>query len=160
MKGQVLNYSIQENFGIITSQDGARFNFAGSEWQSESIPTRGLWVDFEASGNNAISIYSALSAGSDVTKRSGKSKATTTLLALFLGTLGAHKFYLGSWGAGIVYIFITLAAFSQPALALYLLVLIVTLVELVHYILLDDENFYARLAEYESKSPGPFGFFW
>ncbi len=160
MKGQVLDYSVQENLGVITSQDGARFNFSGSEWQSESIPTRGLWVDFEVSGNDAIKIYRALSAAREVTKLSGKCKATTTLLALFLGTLGGHKFYLGSWGAGIVYIFITLAAFSQPALGLYLLVLIVTLVELVHYILLADDDFYARLAEYESKSPGPFGFFW
>jgi TM2 domain-containing membrane protein YozV len=34
----------------------------------------------------------------------GKSKVAAALLALFLGGLGVHKFYLGGWGWGILYI--------------------------------------------------------
>lgn len=33
-----------------------------------------------------------------------KSKTTAGLLALFLGGLGLHKFYLGRWGWGIIYL--------------------------------------------------------
>ncbi|NLB71358.1 MAG: NINE protein [Chloroflexi bacterium] len=33
-----------------------------------------------------------------------KDPTTAVLLALFLGGLGAHKFYLGQTGAGIVYL--------------------------------------------------------
>lgn len=33
-----------------------------------------------------------------------KSKTTATLLAFFLGGLGAHKFYLGQTGQGILFL--------------------------------------------------------
>jgi TM2 domain-containing membrane protein YozV len=36
--------------------------------------------------------------------RSAKSKMTAGLLALFLGGLGIHKFYLGKGGLGILYL--------------------------------------------------------
>ena len=32
-----------------------------------------------------------------------KSRVTAALLAIFLGILGVHKFYMGSWGWGIVF---------------------------------------------------------
>jgi TM2 domain-containing membrane protein YozV len=34
----------------------------------------------------------------------GKSKVTAGILALLIGGLGVHKFYLGGWGWGIMYI--------------------------------------------------------
>lgn len=40
-----------------------------------------------------------------------KSKTTAYLLLIFLGAIGAHKFYLGKTGKGILYIF-TLALLS------------------------------------------------
>ncbi len=33
-----------------------------------------------------------------------KSKAVTYLLWFFLGFLSAHRFYLGKWGSGILYL--------------------------------------------------------
>ncbi len=33
-----------------------------------------------------------------------KSKAATYLLWFFLGFLSAHRFYLGKWGSGILYL--------------------------------------------------------
>ena len=33
-----------------------------------------------------------------------KSKLTAGLLAIFLGGLGVHKFYMGSWGWGLIYL--------------------------------------------------------
>ena len=34
----------------------------------------------------------------------GRHKIVAALLALFVGGLGIHKFYLGKWGWGIVYL--------------------------------------------------------
>lgn len=34
----------------------------------------------------------------------GKNKVVAALLALFLGGIGAHKFYLGAWGWGLIYL--------------------------------------------------------
>jgi TM2 domain-containing membrane protein YozV len=34
----------------------------------------------------------------------GKNKMTAALLAIFLGGIGAHRFYLGKTGSGVVYL--------------------------------------------------------
>lgn len=39
---------------------------------------------------------------------SNRDKTSATLLAIFLGGVGAHKFYLGQVGAGVVYLFFSL----------------------------------------------------
>jgi uncharacterized protein YgiB involved in biofilm formation len=111
MKGQVLDYSIQKNEGVIASADGGRYTFSGSEWKGASPPARGLWVDFEAQETAAIGVYLALGTNTGIgaslaslgtASGSGtKSKPAATLWAIFLGGFGAHKFYMGSWGWGI-----------------------------------------------------------
>lgn len=40
-----------------------------------------------------------------VKKRSSRSRLVALLLCVFLGLLGAHKFYLGKFGMGILYLF-------------------------------------------------------
>ncbi len=67
----------------------------------------------------------------DVKKTGEKSRTTAILLAFFLGGFGAHKFYLGRAGAGIIYVlfFWTLI----PA--------IVAFIEMIIYITMSDESF-------------------
>ena len=54
----------------------------------------------------------------------GRHKIVAALLALFLGGLGIHKFYLGKWGWGITYLIFSwtfipyLAAFIECILLL------------------------------------------
>ena len=60
-----------------------------------------------------------------------KSKATTILLALFLGGLGIHKFYLGQNVKGILYLIFGLTGI--PA--------ILALIDIVKFIIWDDEKF-------------------
>lgn len=44
------------------------------------------------------------SCGVKVRSKGGKNKIVAALLALFLGTFGVHKFYLGNTGLGILYL--------------------------------------------------------
>lgn len=149
MKGQILDFSIQRNEGIISAPDGARYTFSGSEWKSDLQPSRGTWVDFEAQGSCAVQIYRALGETSG-TQRASKSKAAATLWCIFLGGFGAHKFYMGSWGWGIVYLLTSW---------LYL-PFIVAMVEWIRYVLMSDDEFYRKVENFQAKNPGPFSFFW
>ena len=47
MKGQLLDFSVQKNEGVISGADGTRYTFGGSEWRGDAQPNRGAWLDFE-----------------------------------------------------------------------------------------------------------------
>ena len=64
MNGTILDYTVQTNSGLITGDDGNRYNFVGTEWKDEAIPNRGMRVDFEAQGGDAVAIYRAMPAPS------------------------------------------------------------------------------------------------
>lgn len=148
MKGQVLDYSVQKNEGVITTGE-QRYVFAGSEWRDAEQPSKGMWVDFEDEDERAIGIYKALNT-SVLSRPRDKSKAAVTFLAIFLGGFGAHKFYMGSWGWGLVYL-----------LTCWLwLPFFVALIEWIRYISMTDEEFYVRTEAYYRDDPGPFSFFW
>jgi TM2 domain-containing membrane protein YozV len=78
----------------------------------------------------------------------GKSKITAILLGVFLGGFGAHKFYMGSWGWGIVYL-----------LTSWLFIpFIIALVEWIRYLFMTGDKFNRKAAAFKDK--GAFGFFW
>ena len=64
MNGTILDYSVQTSSGLITGDDGNRYNFVGAEWKDEAIPNRGTRVDFEAQGGDAVAVYRAMPAPS------------------------------------------------------------------------------------------------
>ena len=142
MKGRVLDYSVQTNSGVISGQDDVRYTFVGSEWKGDVPPARGMSVDFDAQGTTAVAIYRALSGtGAGVT---GKNKLVAGLLAIFLGWLGLHKFYLGYVGPGLVYLLtntigwvVTLWLLGLPNMALG----IIALIEGIIYLTRSDEEF-------------------
>lgn len=63
-----------------------------------------------------------------------KSRAAAVLLALFLGGVGAHKFYLGRIGWGVVYLLFFWTFI--PALAAF--------IEMIIYITMSDADFAAK----------------
>ena len=105
MKGQILDFSVQENIGTISGEDGKRYHFAGSDWKGNHSPTRGMTVDFDTEETNAKEVYVAVSqatGGLGGFATGAPSRLTAGLLAIFLGPFGIHKFYLGFTVPGII----------------------------------------------------------
>lgn len=64
MKGQILDFSIQTNSGVISGEDGKRYPFSGAEWKDNKAPARGMTTDFDVdASNNAVQIYIAQAQG-------------------------------------------------------------------------------------------------
>ena len=146
MKGQVLDFSVQTNSGVITVPDGTRYMFKGSEWKGDTAPARGMSVDFDVQGGAAVAVYKALGAvgGASGAASDSKSKVAAGLLAIFLGGLGIHKFYLGFTGPGLVYLLtntigwvVTVFLLGLPNIALG----VIALIEGIIYLTKSDEEF-------------------
>ena len=141
MTGQILDYSIQTNSGVISGDDGNRYTFQGEDWKEPGMPQQGMRVDFDVDGGAARGIYSeerlggAAGGGQDyaggqtyagnqgyaggtpgvgaypVPAPGVKSRTTAGILAILLGQIGVHKFYLGHVGIGFLHIVISFTAF-------------------------------------------------
>ena len=68
MQGQILDFSIQQNTGVISGNDQKRYHFKGSEWKETMTPVRGLRVDFDVDSEGmAVGVYKAIGASNTVT---------------------------------------------------------------------------------------------
>lgn len=144
MKGQLLDYSVQTNSGVISGQDGSRYTFVGSEWKGEVPPSRGMQVDFDVDGASAMAVYRDASVAQAGASSGAKNGLAAGLLAIFLGALGIHKFYLGYTGPGLVYLLtntigwiVTIFFLGIPNIILGL----IALVEGIIYLTKSDEDF-------------------
>ena len=75
-----------------------------------------------------------------------KSKITAGVLALLLGHIGIHKFYLGSWGWGIIYLLFVMTFIPM----------ILALIEAIRYFTMSEDDFNIKVSELN----GPFSFLW
>lgn len=64
-------------------------------------------------------------------QKTPKNKIVAALLAIFLGSFGIHKFYLGRNGQGIIYLLFFWTWIP----------LILGLIDGIHYLVLSDESF-------------------
>ena len=67
----------------------------------------------------------------NMAKKSGKSKMTAALLAIFLGSFGLHKFYLGQVVWGLLYLFLFWSSISM----------ILGFIEGIYYLTMSDKDF-------------------
>ena len=79
MKGQVLDYSIQNNSGVISADNGQRYSFTGGGWQASNPPSVGMHVDFQPNGDAAIGIYAVPGANSASSAASGTNAKISTM---------------------------------------------------------------------------------
>ncbi len=129
MKGKILDFNIQNSTGIISGDDGQRYNFITAEWKSDKSPVANQIVDFSVDGENATGIY----LDKNVASEEGKSKIVAALLAFFLGGLGIHKFYLGCNTAGIIMLVLFLGGFVILGIPT-LVIGIIAFIEFIIYI--------------------------
>lgn len=152
MKGQILDFSVQTNSGVITGDDGNRYAFTGESWLEPSVPQRGMRIDFDPDGSVATAIYSESAVVAQPAAGSAypKSKIAAGLLAIFIGGLGIHKFYLGYPGAGVLFLALWLVALISActlvglvvAIPLGLALWVITLTEGIIYLTKSDEDFH------------------
>ncbi|MCB0073939.1 MAG: TM2 domain-containing protein [Caldilineaceae bacterium] len=137
MKGQILDYSVQRNEGVISADDGTRYTFAGAEWQATVPPITGMSVDFAPSGSSATQIYRI---GGSVNTIRTKSRVTAGIFAILLGGLGIHKFYLGYNGPGIILLVISLIGWPLAFVPNFIVGVIV-LIEGIIYLTKSGDEF-------------------
>jgi TM2 domain-containing membrane protein YozV len=142
MQGRVLYYIAQTESGVITGSDGKRYTFVASEWKDAVPPASGLNVDFDIQEGEVKAIYRALRCCSGVL--SEKNKIVAGVLAILLGWLGAHKFYLGYIGPGLFYLLTNIVGWAVIFYMFGLpnfLVPAIAAIEGVIYLLTTDEEF-------------------
>ena len=147
MKGRVLSYSVQENAGVISGDDGRRYTFEGPQWREQDLPVQGAHVDFQvaADTDEAVSIY-LIREGVPTPALGEKNKVVAGILAILFGVLGAHKFYLGYSGQGalllVLFILgIPLMFLFGVGIIVWVVIGIITLVEGIIYLTKPDAEF-------------------
>ena len=137
MRGKVLSYQDLEGTGIISGDDGKRYSFVRGDLQDGVRTVRvGADVDFQIDGEKAAAIYvmgsgsaaaDSLNEAVESFSSGEKNKVVAGILAILLGALGIHKFYLGLTQSGIIMLLVTLIgsiAFGLGPMAMGLLGLI------------------------------------
>lgn len=102
MKGRILAFDWRVSEGVISGDDGNRYQFTQQEWRSQDQPRPDVGVDFIPDGANAKDIYlwaASSTAGSNLTQ---SKRFIAGLLAILIGLWGIHKFYLGYKQEGII----------------------------------------------------------
>ena len=134
MKGKILDFSVQSGEGVISGDDGTRYPFVGAEWKAPTPPDNGKRVDFDVSDGKAIGVYL------DNPNTTGSKKVGAILFALFLGTFGAHKFYLGLTRPAVIMLCVSLFGILLLGIPT-LIIAIIAFIELIIYITKSDEEF-------------------
>lgn len=139
MRGTVLGFDARSGAGKISGDDGARYSFASGEWHGKTPPAAGQKVDFETSGSDATAIY-PLRGGVGPAASYDRNRFAAALFAIFFGSLGLHKFYIGKPGAGLVMLLISLFGLVLAGIPSGLMHLI-GIIEGVIYLTMSDERF-------------------
>lgn len=104
MIGHIESYDLDRQTGVIKSGDSF-YEFHLDAWVSPETPEAGDDVKFEHE-DGTVKVVALVGAYLDPNKPV-KSRIIASLLALFLGGIGAHRFYLGYYGIAVAQILVT-----------------------------------------------------
>jgi|TARA_B100001996_G_C18539533_1_gene546368 TM2 domain-containing membrane protein YozV len=142
MKGLILHLS--EGGGLISGDDNSRYSFLFADILTNPKQIFvGSRVDFQIEGDKAIQII-PISGGNNIATTGGvrkeKDKLVAGLLAIFLGGLGIHKFYLGYTNPGIW--MLIMGTVGWLLILPPFVVAIIALIEGIIYLTKSDQEFY------------------
>ena len=134
MRGRVLAFNEVAGSGLISGDDGQRYEFARGALQGGLTSLApGTEVDFQVENGKAVSIYVVFGSGE-------KNRILAAILALFLGHWGVHKFYLGKTNAGII--MLLAGTIGWIILIPAILNWVIAIIEFVIYLTKSDQQFY------------------
>ena len=140
MRGKVLSYDDYTGSGLISGDDGVRYTFTrGGLMGGAREAFAGQQVDFEIVDSVATNIY--ITSAAPLNLSGDKNRIVAAILALVLGGIGIHKFYLGKTTAGVLMLlggtvgWITFG--FVPAL-----VYLIAFIEFIIYLTKSDQQFY------------------
>tara|TARA_B110000467_G_C18290269_1_gene464331 strand:+ start:753 stop:1196 length:444 start_codon:yes stop_codon:yes gene_type:complete len=135
MKGKILEFNEESRSGVISGDDGSRYNFEIGEWKGAALPKAGNKVDFATKDGNAEAIYAESFIAGGASK-----KIAAALFAFFLGAFGAHKFYLGYTKQGIIMLLVFLFGFILLGIP-SVVIGVIAFIEFILYLVKSDEEF-------------------
>ena len=95
VKGRVLDYDWKTNTGMISGEDGFRYQFGSSDWNSEQTPRVGATVDFVANDDKAVEVYLVTTRTVSAIGGTDSKRLIAGILGILIGVWGIHKFVLG-----------------------------------------------------------------
>jgi len=147
MQGLILH--VTTGGGLISGDDNSRYSFVFADIVTNpQLIFAGGRVDFQIEGDTAKQIIPIPGAGG-VSRE--KDKLVAGLLAIFLGGLGIHKFYLGYTKQGAI--MLILGTVGWLLILPAIINLIIALIEGIIYFTKSDQEFYDI---YEAKQKGWF----
>ena len=145
MRGQVLGFDYRTGLGEISGEDGHRYKFVGTEWRPHSQPRSGQSVDFEPAVDEARAIYAIAHPSAFAAAPGQPNRLVAALFALFLGTIGIHKFYIGENKAGLIMLLV--AIFGLILVVPTLIMAVIAFVEAINYFMTPDDEWHQRYVE-------------
>jgi TM2 domain-containing membrane protein YozV len=142
VRGKLLGFDTRVGEGQISGDDGQRYAFGAGDWRQRVPPRPGQAVDFAVAGDRAVDIYSMGGGGLVV---GDKNKLVAALLAFFLGGFGAHKFYLGRIGPGIV--MLLCGTIGWLLVLPGVIVWVIAFIEFIIYLATPEDEFERRYGE-------------
>lgn len=134
MKGKILDFNSNNRTGVISADDGNRYNFDMGQWKASVLPKSGAKVDFSVSEGAAADIYQ------DQAASGSSKKIPAAILAFFLGVFGAHKFFLGYNKQGVIMLLTFIFGFILLGIP-SMIIGVIAFVEFIIYLIKSDDEF-------------------
>jgi len=143
MRGQILGFDYRTGLGEISGDDGQRYKFVGTEWRPQAQPRAGQTVDFETHADEARAIYSLAPSSAFASQAGEPNRLVAGLIALFIGTIGIHKFYMGYNRAGLIMLLVSV--FGAILLFIPTVIMgLIAFIEAITYLMATDEEWHQR----------------